>query len=163
MTLEKIEQHIAEVESKLHHLKLDLEKIKSEQQQPEQPRLERWKPQFGSYYYYLDAKGIYSHTKQSEHFAALHEFFNVFPTSAEAEKEALRTRARRKLEWLARELNKGKEIGSIFWVIAFRDGSCFVSSTEGTWFALGEVLFTHKADAEYALSQMTQKELEALR
>jgi hypothetical protein len=76
------------------------------------------------------------------------------------EKEWRRTFARRKLEWLAQELNKGKERIERW---------CYITD-EGTIdyevlgsLALGQIYFNEEEDAKYALSQMTEKELNALR
>lgn len=67
--------------------------------------------------------------------------------------------ARRKLEWFVMELNKGVLQAS--WYINANLG---ISQFElGQVFPLNSPRFETKPDAEYALSQMTQKELEALR
>ncbi len=92
----------------------------------------------------------------------------------EAKQEELRTRARRKLEGLARELNE-KEQRRL--QRQKNQGYCISDPLKHKWvilenfeiqykegmITLNEVFFYNKEDAKYALSQMTQQELEALK
>lgn len=129
--------------------------------QPEQPKLERWKPEYKEWFYSVSASSISStyYHELDKFDRSCFENFNCFQTQEEAEKEALRTRARRKLEWLARELNKGKAQAS-WYIDALSQISEFAV---GQVYPIGVPRFETKADAEYALSQMTAEELEALR
>ncbi len=101
--------------------------------QPEQSKLERWKS--------ID--------------------FSLEPLTA-------REIARRKLEWLARELNKksGKSTILLNFFIAYNTFLAkwkVVQNIVETYPPVGAILFSQAQDAEYALSQMTAEELEALR
>lgn len=81
-------------------------------------------------------------------------------TIEEAEHEALRTRARQKLERLARKLN-GESPAHLETAWIIKDG--FVKAIDRAFLGLGSIAFNIPDYAEYALSQMTAEELEALR
>ena len=144
----------------LHELPSEvLEKlgIAIEKREPITAQLQRWKPENDDMYFLIDRYGEVKHDYSGSVSRVKElDFFNCFQTAQEAGKEALRTRARRKLEWLATELNRGK-FGHTNYYIA---GSIIMESKEIP--VLGGVYFFEAADAEEALSQMTQEELEAL-
>jgi hypothetical protein len=177
MTLEDLNKHIkatektvSELEELLTDTALKVLNLKEyakeiERQQPQILKLERWKPEIEQTHFYVGSCGnIFSQPYVGSTLEVDRQtYFNCFETYEEAKKEALRTRARRKLEWLARELNGRFEGASLCWSIALNHGQWVVISTEGTWTTLCEVRFIVKQDAEYALSQMKPEELEALR
>lgn len=142
--------------------------IKAEQQksqQPEQPKLERWKPHFNEPYWVISKRTdkIADQMAWSDHPIEIKEWenFQCFQTKKEARQEALRTCARRKLEWLARELNSPSPVYQLCYFIGMDNN---VHALERPFYIqTGAILFARKADAEYALSQMTSEELEALR
>lgn len=176
--LAETEKKIEQLQGDLRNTKSTLEAVKNalaemkvaeQKTQPEQPRLERWKPEKFAIYYAIRANGetVVWNFQNIEDEKIL-DFYNCFQTKEEAAKEALRTRARRKLEWFARELNKGKLENENWWIesnwgIALKNEGVSIVSCQGEWATLGVIRFAEKSDAEYALSQMTQQELEALR
>ena len=171
MTLEEIKVELAKLKESTAWAQMQIgildATITGMQKQPEQPKLKRWKPCYGQHYYSAWSCGTneYEWMRDSHLLdVRIWESFNCFQTQDEAAKEELRTRARRKLEWLARELNGRFEDVLLCWSIAFDYEKFIVISTGGgAWQTLNEIRFALKADAEYALSQMTAEELEALR
>jgi len=166
MTLEEIKVELAKLKESTAWAQMQIgildATITGMQKQPEQPKLERWKPCYGQHYYSAWSCGTneYEWMRDSHLLdVRIWESFNCFQTQDEAAKEELRTRARRKLEWLARELNKGKAQAS-WYIDALSQISEFAV---GQVYPIGVPRFETKADAEYALSQMTAEELEALR
>jgi hypothetical protein len=136
---------------------------------PEQPI--RWKPKYGDPFFYAHSHGIEEGTPDYSFIwdgdvvdEMLWDNYNVFSTKEEAEKEAIRTRARRKLEWFAQELNKGKETDSKYVYDINRD--CKVRQIASSKLfvpTLGMIIFYDMDDAEYDISQMTADELEVLK
>lgn len=168
---QQIEQEHQEWLEKFYHLleSLPPEMLKKlnitldlEQPQPEQPKLERWKPKKDEFAYTVCSYEVCKYksgwnTEEEKQWLA----YNCWESHGEAKQEALRTRARRKLEWLARKLNEGKERGkSLYYISAIS-----VIGTHDPVFypPISCPMFYEKSDAEYALSQMTAEELEALR
>lgn len=137
-------------------------KLVAEQAAPGQPKLEQWKPEQGQGYYILDEEGdIVRHFNSTGYNTKGLNFWNCFKELHEAEQEALRTRARRKLEWLAGELNSKRKPYPITRFALSFDGGITVQQHNPLY--LTTVYFYAIGDAEYALSQMTVEELEALR
>ena len=181
MTLEELQAEINELKesSKWHTMQigiLDAQICAMQKQQPEQPKLERWKPEHGKPYWYITGGPEFGFevfeedTWSNEHPGdkALFESFNCFQTKEEAQQEALRTRARRKLEWYARELNgqipyEEKTIinRKVFYWSMLIDGG--IGEQHIQFLPTGSVWFFRREHLEYALSQMTAEELEALR
>ena len=166
MTLEEIKVELAKLKESTAWAQMQIgildATITGMQKQPEQPKLERWKPCYGQHYYSAWSCGTneYEWMRDSHLDVRIWESFNCFQTQDEAAKEELRTRARRKLEWLARELNNGKEKGVRTYYISQSNAIRGIADGHS---AYGEVEFFCEPDAEYALSQMTAEELEALR
>lgn len=164
MTLEGLKSEIDLLQASNEACKRRLAKLQAildvkMEETPQSPKLERWKPEYNTQYYFIDDDAeILDTSFVSVNDVDRWKFFNCFPTKEEAEKEAKRTTARRKLEWLARELNKGKQEGSCLFFLCV-DNSLLARSVP----SIGEIYFYEKADAEYALSQMKPEELEALR
>ena len=161
MTLEE-QNFIEKLDNILHRLSPEmLKKLNITLEKPEQPRLERWKPEKSQLYYYIAS----DFSIRDDQYFPTDAFdkgrwavFNCYPSAIEAEQEAFRTRARRKLEWLARELNDKEDTGERFCI-----GNDFsVYETIMETLELMSVYFYTRKDAEYALSQMTLEELEAL-
>ncbi len=132
----------------------------------QQPKLERWKPEEGQDYWVLYSDGSIAdeawHDQDED--KDYYNNFNCFQTKEEAKKEALRTRARRKLAWLARQLSEKRyTVNVAVWYILY-DGEKFEVTRweEYQDKFVGAVYFYTKQDGEYALSQMTAEELEAL-
>lgn len=166
MTLEELKTEIGKLKESTAWAQmqigiLDAQICAMQKQQPEQPKLERWKPEHGEFAYTVGSYEVCKYklgfnTEQGNQWQS----YNCFQTEAEAKKEALRTRARRKLEWLARELNKGKgQLGIYHYITEINE---IGNSTKGS-LSVTSVYFKEYKDAEYALSQMTSEELEALR
>ena len=138
--------------------------ITLDKQQPEEPKLERWKPSANNPYWInsFDGDAGQETWDGSQIDRNAWNFFNVFQTKKEAQQEAHRTRARRKLEWLARELNaKSKPPYQIVGFTLTPDFGITVHQYNPPH--LSAFYFNRREDAEYALSQMTSEELEALR
>ena len=72
---------------------------------------ERWKPNSGDAYYYIDAFGNVLSQFETGHSSdsAFWKSYNCFKTREQAEQEAEKILVRRQLEDIARRLNKGKE------------------------------------------------------
>ncbi len=165
MTLEELKdfnEHISALRKYAEAL------IEEQAQQPQAPKIELWEPEAGQSYWFIcnDHDIVEAGYCNSGYDERRIKIYNCFQTQEEAGKEALRTRARRKLEWLARELNKGKQT-DYGWAIMINP-NWNKTKTEihilNTDFSIcGVIAFAEKSDAEYALSQMTAEELEALR
>lgn len=152
MTLEEIEQLKSET---LAWVDKRIQEIE------QQPKLERWKPEDNGYgFYCTTAWGGVKHNTNPFEIYTHYNSFNCFQTEQEAQQEALRTRARRKLEWYARELNaKSPAHLEKAWIIK----DSLVKAIDRAFLGLGSIAFNIPDYAEYALSQMTSEELEALR
>ena len=113
MTLKTLEELQAEIEKLKENIAweqiqigiLDATVSQMQSQQPKQPKLERWKPEEHGNYWVISNNGKTHNNLWEEHDIDRGYFstLNCFPTEEEAKQEALRTRARRKLEWMARE------------------------------------------------------------
>jgi hypothetical protein len=137
--------------------------ISAQEQQPETPKLERWEPNLNAFYWIICNNGEVDYFKwtNDKQDNDRNKYFNCFQTKEEARQEALRTRARRKLEWLARELNaKSKPYQIVGFTLTPDFG---VTVQEYNPPHLAAFYFNRREDAEYALSQMTTEELEALK
>jgi hypothetical protein len=169
MTLQELNKHIEETEELLTDVALKVQNLKNyakeiERQQPQILKLERWKPEEKERYFYLNEQleVCYSDYHNESSFASRrYDAFNFFQNKEEAEKEALRTRARRKLEWLARQLNAKCKPYSIVGFTLTPDFGVTVQQHNPPH--LSAIYFNRREDAEYALSQMNSEELEALR
>ena len=73
---------------------------------------ERWKPNSGDAYYYIDAFGNVLSQIETGHYSdsAFWKSYNCFPTREQAEAEAEKILVRRMLEDIAIRLNKGQKI-----------------------------------------------------
>lgn len=75
---------------------------------------ERWKPQDGEIYFYVLSDGMVGQDSWNRPFAIdegqRYNFYNCFKTREQAEAEAEKILIRRKLEDIARRLNKGERI-----------------------------------------------------
>ena len=169
MTLEELQRQILALRTitndELGKMQHALDELKKQPQQPQAPKLERWKPKETGRYFIIDSFGSIYYDIPLEPTISTHlDNFNCFQTEAEAKQEALRTRARRKLEWLARELNKQRTfIGKVWTLFCFPSGEVVFDSCSLSDLQLGAVYFYDNEDMEYAFSQMTAQELEALR
>lgn len=78
----------------------------------EECEYERWKPEKGKTYYFLNSKNTaISETWDADYTDARHyNIYNCFKTREEAEAEAEKILVRRMLEDIARRLNKGNKI-----------------------------------------------------
>ncbi len=78
----------------------------------EECEYERWKPEKGKIFYYLNSYNIaISETWDASYADAEHyNIYNCFQTREQAETEAEKILIRRQLENIARKLNKGKQI-----------------------------------------------------
>ena len=79
----------------------------------EECEYERWKPENGEEYFYVDNVGIVQNAlfdKYHEYHLALCRTLNCFKTREEAKQEIEKILVRRQLEDIARRLNKGQEI-----------------------------------------------------
>ena len=169
MTLQELNKHIEETEELLSDVALKVQNLKNyakeiERQEPQILKLERWKPEEKERYFYLNEQleVCYSDYHNESSFASRrYDAFNFFQNKEEAEKEALRTRARRKLEWLARQLNAKCKPYSIVGFTLTPDFGVTVQQHNPPH--LSAIYFNRREDAEYALSQMNSEELEALR
>lgn len=92
--IEKTKEHLANMEKMLEECS------------------ERWKPNNGDAYYYIDAFGnVLSQIETGHHSdSAFWKSYNFFKTREEAEQEAENILIRRRLEDIARRLNKGQKI-----------------------------------------------------
>ena len=98
------EEILSEIEKTKEHL-ANMEKILEEYS-------ERWKPNSGDAYYYIDAFGNVLSQIETGHYSdnAFWESYNCFQTREQAEQEAEKILVRRMLEDIARRLNKGNKI-----------------------------------------------------
>ena len=73
---------------------------------------ERWKPNSYDAYYYIDAFGNVLSQIETGHYSdsAFWKSYNCFKTREQAEQEAEKILVRRRLEDIARRLNKGRKI-----------------------------------------------------
>ena len=79
----------------------------------EECEYERWKPENGEEYFYVDNVGIVQNAlfdNTMGYHVALCRTINCFRTEEEAELEAEKILVRRQLEDIARRLNKGREV-----------------------------------------------------
>lgn len=93
--IEKTKEHLANMEKML-----------------EDCECERWKPEEGEEYYYLDF-GLKFHTVENFNYPSdimAINAYNCFETEKEAKQEAEKILIRRQLEDIARRLNKGQKI-----------------------------------------------------
>ena len=172
MTLESIKDSRDLVLREISLLQLSLQHLEYEEKEllkAQQPKLERWKPDEKGRFYWLNSlhEPLEDEWRNNYDISIRWENYNCFPNQEEAQQEALRTRARRKLEWYARELN-GKFEGhqDSLYLIDYLNGKFYVMQLGYDWIKhgmVGLITFKCKPDAEYALSQMTDEELEALR
>ena len=158
--LQDTQRKIQELQEVVSNCESTIKAMKAKTLEEETPRFERWEPKQDEIFYYIEITGIVAAAKWNTFDSTswrLYETWNCFSSAEAAQKESNRRQARTKLEWLARELNKGKPLGDIFFFID-RD------KDNGKWKSiLGCCAFYLLADAEYALLQMTQEELEALK
>lgn len=73
---------------------------------------ERWKPETGTMYYFIDSDGDIIHACfdwRLPHCQDRYNIYNCFKTREEAEQEAEKILIRRQLEDIARRLNKGEK------------------------------------------------------
>lgn len=97
-----------ELEKEIEKTKEQLNKL---QQALRSKEYERWKPEYNEKYYVIDAYNEvlncrnYTQSATDKHVKA----FNCFKTREEAEAEAEKILVRRKLEDIAKRLNKGKD------------------------------------------------------
>ena len=79
----------------------------------EECEYERWKPENGEEYFYVDNVGIVQNAlfdNTMGYHVALCRTLNCFKTREEAQAEAEKVLVRRQLEDIARRLNKGREV-----------------------------------------------------
>ena len=103
MNKEELEKEIAKTKEQLTKLQKALENKK----------YEKWKPEENERFYYVTSDndiGTRYFDKDTGYDSACLETFNCFKTMADAEHEAEKILVRRKLEDIARKLNRGKEI-----------------------------------------------------
>lgn len=159
MTLEELK----DFNEHINALRKHAEALIAEYNQPQAPKLERWKPEIHQTHFYLgtDGKVLSEPYITSDVQFARQGFFNIFPSAKEAKQEALRTRARRKLEWLARQLHTDTDIRGYIYVIDL--AVMKVVTMDAMYATIGGIIYfdTHSL-AEYALSRMAAEELQAL-
>lgn len=101
MNKEQILEEINKTERHLENMKKMLEEW------------ERWKPETGAMYYFIDSDGEIIHAcfhRQLDHCLARYNIYNCFKTREEAEQEQERVLVHRELENIARRLNAGRKI-----------------------------------------------------
>lgn len=93
--IEKTKEHLANMEKML-----------------EECEYERWKPNKGNTYYFvdMDLEVIADWWSTNERQSTIYNAYNYFQTREQAEQEAEKILVRRMLEDIARRLNKGKQI-----------------------------------------------------
>lgn len=101
---EKLQELINDLKNQLKEAQVKLEKLNKH---------ERFKPEEGEVYYYVDTDNRISNTAFDNSFVSdcnKYKAYNCFKTKEEAEKEANKILIRRKLEDIARRLNDGEKI-----------------------------------------------------
>lgn len=158
----------------INSLKTELAELKIalESQQEQMPRFERWKPQKDEAFWYIEITGLIAEEVwdgyDSLHWA-LYDAWNCFPSLAAAQKENARRQARTKLEWLSERLRAFTPHvkNTDYYFIDYQEDNHrekrFYTINDLIRPRLGTFSFHSRKDADYALAQMTDTELEGLK
>lgn len=113
---------------------------------------ERWKPKTDEIYWFVDSylKVINDYWVNTSDQRDLYNAYNCFQTREKAEAEAEKILVRRKLEDIARRLNKGEKID---WKGAYQDKYYIYLDTEIDELIYGESIWSKDQGTVYCLDQ----------
>ncbi len=169
--LQDTQRKIQELQEVVSNCESTIKAMKAKTLEEETPRFERWKPKEDEIFYYIEITGLVA-TEVWDTFDGtcwkLYESWNCFSSAEAAQKESNRRQARTKLEWLSKQLRAliPHSYDTGYYFIDYDDDrkkrkGFYVANELCLW--LGIAMFHSREDAEYALAQMTDEELEALK